>query len=61
MDSNEDFFIGDDGHLWLDSDIRWRGLDRDISRLVRTDTRVHDQLDGNFDSLLRRAFDEWEN
>lgn len=60
MDSNEDFFIGDDGHLWLDSDIRWRGLDRDISRLVRTDTRVHDQLDGNFDSLLRRTFTDWE-
>ena len=21
MDNNENFFIGDDGHLWLDSDI----------------------------------------
>ena len=60
MDNNENFFIGDDGHLWLDSDIRWRGLDRDINRLVRSYNRVCDQLDGDFDSLLRRTFTDWE-
>lgn len=61
MDNYEECFLGDDGRFWLDSDIRWRGLDRDIGQLVRSDCRSADKLDGNFDSLLRRTFTDWED